>query len=1217
MARKLVPAQESSQLGFGFGVIDNQGNTPPFITEPEEAYRAIAQIEKVEWASVDVETTGLTEASGRVMLTPAMLKQGASNQVRMRTIQVRIPSKNGGGPRINFGFDVDAMGPELTKKVAQAVLSRRAFIAHNAGFDLYWLRRAQGRTVMPEFVLDTMLLTRLLEPKLVLKRAELISDVKNKHELLRKGPVVQAAWDSLVKGSSGGSLADVVLAAFNTVVDKTYQRPVNWTGILGFEHYQYAIDDVVWGDRIISRLLGLRLDQEDVLSAYLAARKLNPLIALIEPQVPDLVRLRETGMPTNLSVGEKFVFRKRKELAKMVDTIIDIEPTLEKHRDLLADPDAGLSAELKKTLAEAFTNRGVNLRRTEATGTPQVGEKDLRACRAAQIPEAKPLFSAWVAICKAKKTSAMAVDVMGFAERSDDGRLHSLMSHGPITGRLSASEPNCFTPDTEILTENGWVFFDRLDKTAKVAQYRDKEISFVTPTAHICHEWDGELVALTSGYVSQVSTPDHRCRVEDPESGQEIVLNASQYPSGLLQRHGAYYTQGEGVDMTDLELRFMVMFQACGREDPQGGYVIRLRSADKINRINTLFNSVVCKKISQGPLGEVFFLSPSNSYIQKAVSFLENGKRFGKNLLNLTQDQLLIVVDEIAYWDGLKNITGNAITYSSNNKKDADWVQILFNLTGHKTRLRRREKNKTTGKLYKITGSRSGVSSSSQVAKQQFHYKGKVYCVSVDSGFIVIRHNGKVMVTGNCQQYPRDQLFRAMCMSPIKPGMETLTITVAPYNLDYVSEVLDVPQENLVPGQVVALDTAWAAAMFYTLGSVHSWPREVHAEFSNYLNSHFTHMIIASDFGALDVRVGAALCIRAQREMLALAKGVPVPSQVQPPAPVVETIKKVVAALDPSDSAKSLKALKALEIRYKAATEKTQETLNSLRERFKQGDLERRSFFTQRKEHKDILLRRKLGWRLAQCLYLATQRGETDYSGLRDAFVADIDIHTFTGMNLNGRDPMKEFEGLSPQERKELEKVLKKELGPRRQQGKIANLSLLYGMEDAGFQEAAARGYDEHWTLEEASNIRKLWMNSYPEVELWHLWTECMPMGTVYLPEGGEKRSRVDWYLSRTLSGREIVAFGLNSALSYQDQSSGADILGLIMHRLQTKYNDIFQTSINQVHDEQVFAVPMEKFEEYLPIIERVMVEEANSQTMPYGVPTAVSPASGPLWVKD
>jgi hypothetical protein len=48
-----------------------------------------------------------------------------------------------------------------------------------------------------------------------------------------------------------------------------------------------------------------------------------------------------------------------------------------------------------------------------------------------------------------------------------------------------------------------------------------------------------------------------------------------------------------------------------------------------------------------------------------------------------------------------------------------------------------------------------------------------------------------------------------------------------------------------------------------------------------------------------------------------------------------------------------------------------------------------------------------------------------------------------------------------------------------------------------------------------------------------------------------------------------------------------------------------------------VFAVPAETFDHDLPIIESVMVDEANKLLMPYGVPAAVSPACGVLWIKD
>lgn len=895
------------QQGFGFEVCDAQGNEPPFLWRQDDVMAAIEKIRNVKWVATDSEGTGLTDASMPVALGNVEIKQGASNVLRMRTIQIRIPTVNGRrGPRLNMVFDCDKMGPALTQLVCEAVLSRELYIAHNAGFDLYWHRLAEGRRTMPRLVADTMLLVRALAPQLVLKRAAMVEGVRDSTQVHALSEPQRAAWLSLVKGGSGGSLADVVLSMFNVVVDKTYQKPGNWTGLLGFAHYDYAMDDAVWADKMLCRLLDI--DEEgDLYQAYLGARARKSVVRLIEPQVPELVYLRETGMPSSTTVAYNYVRRKRKELAKKVDELIVLEPGLEPHRARLADPDAGLDDSLKDALALAFQERGVQLRKTAAKGSAQVGEKDLRACRAAQIEESRPLFNAWVAVCRSKKASAMALEVAGFIERGPDGRLRALLSHGPVTGRLAASEPNC-------------------------------------------------------------------------------------------------------------------------------------------------------------------------------------------------------------------------------------------------------------------------------------------------------------------QQWPRDQLFRAICVSNTRDGCEDAVVLITADNQKFMSDVMD---DEVAVGETVTVNSAWLAAMFYSTKLLEGMPEDEYDTFKSYIDGLFTHVIVASDFGALDVRVGAALCVRSQREMIAAVKGVRVPGPVQPSDDILAVLRKVVPLLDETDAVDKLAEIKA---RYFKEMERLEKRLESLKEDLDADRIPRKQFFTRRSEVKEQLLAVKMGWRLAECLELGARRGEREYSALRDAFVADIDIHTFTGMKLVGRDPMAEFAGLSVADRKALEKKLKKELGPRRQQGKIANLSLLYGMADAGFQEAAARNYDEHWTMQESHDIRALWMNAYPEVELWHLWTECLQVGTVYVPDQtkeNQKAVRTGWWLARTLAGREIVATGLNAALSYQDQSSGADILGNINHRLMLDHERIFFCSINQVHDEQVFALPAETAEADLAIIEEVMVGEANKLTMPYGVPCAVSPACGPIWVKD
>ena len=1214
VAKKQVAVEVPLQMGFGFEVLDREGQAPGFLWQRQEVLAAIDAIQQVQWVSTDMEGTGLTEASMPVPLAPVDIRQGASNVVRMRTIQARIPTVRGRcGPRVNYVFDCDRMGPELTAKVARAVLSRRMLIAHNAGFDLYWLRLAEGRTTMPAMVVDTMLMTRLLRPELVLARAEMIRGIKHVNEVAFTDTTTQAAWKSLVAGASGGSLADVVLALFNVVVDKTYQKPNNWTGLLGFSHYDYAADDTVWADRILCELLGVEPDG-DLLQAYLGVRARQATVRLVEPQVPDLVMLRETGMPINADVGRRYVVRKRAELAKKVDELIALDLTLNAYRTALSDPDAGLDDALKSALATAFESRGVALRRTAATGAAQVGEKDLRACKAAQIEASRPLFNAWVAVCRAKKTSAMALEIVGFSKRSADGRVRALLSHGPVTGRLSAAEPNCFTGDTEILTTAGWIRFDQLPRGIPVAQYNRGTITFVQPTAYIQQPFTGELISNKTRATYLLTTPDHRCLVVDPQTGQECIYPAQDYPETHLQLHAGTYAGGVGLPLTDEELRFLVAAQATGVWEGSG-LTITLHGLSQIEGFTRLFGLPLDKQASspEAPVRYSAHVERGHRLVQCVRRYLGRELSFGPWVLELSRAQLDVLILELERWCGAGTVyLPEAVSFAARDQKSADWVQVVYALSGIRAR-QVRTADDGHGRTWRVRApKRRAFSYTNSRLQTRVPYQGDVYCVSVPSSFILVRHEGFTMVTGQCQQFPRDQLFRAMCISDTRPGCETMTVQVTELNQPLLAAVAE---RTVELGEDVVVDSAWMAAMFWSDKKVPDWPKAEKEALEAHIDAQFTHKIVASDFGALDVRVGAALCIRSQREMLALAKGVPVPGPVQPPDAVVKVVRKVAALLDAKDPVKALEHQAWL---YAKDVSRLENRLEKLKEDLEADRIQRKVYFTRRSELKDELLSVKLGWRFAQCLALGALRGEREYSALRDAFVADIDIHTFTGMKLVGRDPMKEFEDLTPSDRKALEKKLKKELGPRRQQGKIANLSLLYGMADAGFQEAAARGYDEHWTLQETHDIRSLWMNAYPEVELWHLWTECLQVGIVYVPEQGrEKPVRTGYWKARTLAGREIIAFGLNAALSYQDQSSGADILGLIMNRLRTNYPDIFSTSINQVHDEQVFCYPQEYHEEYLPVIEQVMVECANALTMPYGVPCAVSPACGPIWVKD
>jgi glycosyltransferase involved in cell wall biosynthesis len=70
---------------------------------------------------------------------------------------------------------------------------------------------------------------------------------------------------------------------------------------------------------------------------------------------------------------------------------------------------------------------------------------------------------------------------------------------------------SCLTPDTEILTSDGWKRFDELDQSELVATLNPKtnELEYHKPTGYICEPFDGELNCAKNGLIEYEVTPNH------------------------------------------------------------------------------------------------------------------------------------------------------------------------------------------------------------------------------------------------------------------------------------------------------------------------------------------------------------------------------------------------------------------------------------------------------------------------------------------------------------------------------------------------------------------------------------------------------------------------------------------------------------------------------------------------------------------------------------
>lgn len=431
MGRKQVNEITAVQNGFGFPAVDATGKPVPWAKFDK---KQVAEIVAASFKGVDLETTGLVPSSARVNLTAQDIKSGCDARLRVRVCTLSYPHN---GAMQKVAYDMDQLTPEEQEAVASAALTN-VFIAHNAGFDLGWL--AELTPTRPKIVIDTMLVSRLLDPDQPIRLAQMAGEYYP--DAPNPDPVLRAAWESVMAKASGWALADLILVHFGHIMPKELQGPGNWVPeVLSEPHFMYATDDVDWMLKLLAKLLGAD-SPVNILERYMVVREEIPMVKRREYLVPDLVEVRLNGIPADREQARTFAAEEYSKAAAYALDMARLAPSLSAFTTNFADPAQGLSDKAKKALAQAFKDLGVPVRHTDKTGSAQVGEKDLRLAGAMLIPAAAQLFDAWVGVARSKKRAQMALDWADFARRSKDGRLHPLLGPVTSTDRLSSAEPN-------------------------------------------------------------------------------------------------------------------------------------------------------------------------------------------------------------------------------------------------------------------------------------------------------------------------------------------------------------------------------------------------------------------------------------------------------------------------------------------------------------------------------------------------------------------------------------------------------------------------------------------------------------------------------------------------------------------------------------------------------------------------------------------------------
>lgn len=324
------------------------------------------------------------------------------------------------------------------------------------------------------------------------------------------------------------------------------------------------------------------------------------------------------------------------------------------------------------------------------------------------------------------------------------------MQNVNIEKPLLVTEGECFPKGVEILTKNGWVKFEEYSGEEVMQIDENMKGTFVKPKSFIKKIFDGDLYRIKrGGNYTSITTPNHNL-VYFTNKHKLIKRPVSEMPravQGYIPTAIKY--NGVGTGLSESEMAFYIAISADAKVDVRknGDLYARVsfKKERKIIRFENLLNNIGVKYIKT-----IQKSKPDFTFFGIHLPKWFESKIFPNEWINkMTLNERLFFIEEMKLWDGNSVKGRKQYEYSSKYEQNAIFVQTIASTCGYMSHVMFRTNQ--FGSWYKVSILLEKNSVSwCNINPEKVYYKDFVYCVTVDTGMILVRQEEDISVSGNC-----------------------------------------------------------------------------------------------------------------------------------------------------------------------------------------------------------------------------------------------------------------------------------------------------------------------------------------------------------------------------------------------------------------------------------------------------------------------------------